>query len=106
MNSYLLINQEDKEVCYLGLDWIGFGKSLASSSLSSLSLSLSLSFFFLLLSFLIEKVDLNQYFPVLCHSRISKYVQARKNVVLERGTGIEGKVVSHIAEGEESYGRT
>ena len=104
MNSYLLINHEDKEVCYLGLDWIGFGMSLASSSLSSLSLFF---FFFFLLSFLIEKVeDRNQYFPVLCYSRISKYIQARKNVVLERGTGIEGKVVSLIAEGEESHSRT
>ena len=36
---------------------------------------------------LIEKIeDRNQYFPVLCYSRISKYIQARKNVVLERGT--------------------
>ena len=84
------------------LDWIW---KVTGFQFLKFSLSLSL-FFFLLLSFLIEKVDLNQYFPVLCHSRISKYVQARKNVVLERGTGIEGKVVSHIAEGEESYGRT
>ena len=105
MNSYLLINHEDKEVYYLGLDWIGFGMSLASSSLSSLSLCFF--FFFFLLSFLIEKVeDRNQYFPVLYHSRISKYIQARKNVVLERGTGIEGKVVSLVAEGEESHSRT
>ena len=70
VNSYLLINQEHKEVCYLGLDCIGFGMSLASSSLSLLSLSLC----FFLLSSLIEKVeDLNQYFHVLCHLRISKY---------------------------------
>ena len=84
------------------LDWIW-----NVTGFQFLKFSLSVFFFFFLLSFLIEKVeDRNQYFPVLCYSRISKYIQARKNVVLERGTGIEGKVVSLIAEGEESHSRT
>ena len=84
------------------LDWIW-----NVTGFQFLKFSLSGFFFFFLLSFIIEKVeDRNQYFPVLCYSRISKYIQARKNVVLERGTGIEGKVVSLIAEGEESHSRT